>query len=157
MGNELFPSGMDNIIDKHSTPRKLRVNERLVVGKRYYFPDMKQKLKCINIDKIDGFIFYYLANDSFQHVFSHPLGYEAYILIPDKDNLLNKNIVNDENVYKGYQIKWWFYKHNYKRYKNFINQLNTLNDNNMYVVSGILKHKVYVNCNFDLVRKGEYI
>jgi len=151
--DDLFPPDLCKVTEKHTIPRILRKSEELNLYRKYYFPDFNKKFKCNAIESIDGFIFYFLSNDTFQYVLPFPIEYECYTFTLDKYNIMERNIINDEYVYRGYQIKWWFYKHPYYKYSNFRNYLNSISDDNVYSVHGKYENGKYVDCQIVLKYK----
>lgn len=156
MGSILFPQELNEVTDYNVIPRLLRDNEELQLYRKYYFTDLKQKLKCMSIEKYDGYIFYFLSNDNISNVMSYPITYECYTFTLDKYNIMSRDIINDNQSYRGYQIKWWLYKHPQYKYKFFREILPTVVDDYVYKLYGKYEHGKYVNCKIVLKYKGEH-
>lgn len=152
----LFPSELVDVTDKHTIPRILRDNEELNLFRKYYFPEFNQKFKCVGIEPMNGFIFYFLSNDTLQYVLSFPIDYKCYTFTLDKYDIMSRDIVNDDHVYRGYQLKWWFYKHRSYKYNNFREFIESIDDDSVYMVTGKFERGKYVDCKIILkYKRGE--
>ncbi len=105
METELFPSGLAEVVEKKTIPRILRQSEKLSLFRKYYFPEFDQKFKCVGIESFSDFVFYFMSNDTFQYVLSFPIDYECYTFTLDKYDIMSRDIINDNYVYRGYQLK----------------------------------------------------
>jgi hypothetical protein len=152
--DSLFPSGLNDVLERNTIPRILRKDEKISLYKKYYFPEFNQKFRCNKIESYDDYIFYFLSNDMYQYVLPHPVEYDCYVFTADKYNIMRRDIVSESNyVYRGYQLKWWFYKHPYHKYTNFLNIVSELDDDNVYKISSKYENGKYVDCKFMLKYK----
>ena len=151
----IFPDGLSEITDIGFIPRIVRDDERLKVHKRYYFPEFNQKMKCTDVEIINDIEYYYLSNDNFQYVMSYPISHTCFVFTKDKYDIMSRHIINSNQVYRGYQLKWWFYNHNYTRYNNFIKLLSDICDDDIYKIYGRLEYGQYVDAKFILKYKRE--
>ena len=145
-----FPDQLSGVTEKGFIPRIVRDDEHLQLYKKYYFPELDQKVKCIGIEEIQNVEYYYLANDSYQYAMTYPINAKCFIFTKDKYDIMSRHIINSDQVYRGYQLKWWFHKHKYYKYKNFIPLLNKVCDDDIYKVFGKLEHDRYVDCKIVL-------
>jgi hypothetical protein len=147
--DNLYPSGLENVTLENLIPKQLTKNDRLKIYHKYFFQSSQLLFKCTNTITVFGTEYYFLENDDKQLVIPYPVDQLGYGFILDKFNVNGKeDIVNDNCSYKGYQLKWWFYKHRNMMFKNFYEQLFAIDDNKLYTLQAKLEKDVYKDCKF---------
>lgn len=140
----IYPVDFEKEIQENKfIPRKIRNNEILKVFHRYWIPYYEGICKIMDITDYDNKKYYHIkfGNNMFA-VNQHPLNCEGiYELLHNRDNIDQKNIINDLNSYTGAEIKFWFTvnkinfnKEKYKGFWNFFYSDNILIDNKYYFV-----------------------
>ena len=142
----IYPKPLVNIINQHGyIPRKLKDNEKLKVGHRYWLPYYNGIIKISDISNIESTSYYFLTFDNkFNAAIPFPLEVRGgFELLYNFDHIDKKNIINDNNSYTGAEIKFWFIKNNINlfkgKYAGFWSYLdprgnNTLIDNKKYYI-----------------------
>lgn len=150
----LYPSALkENTIDT-LIPKKIGKYDKLRLYHKYYFDSYQVLFKCNNVLTVFGTDYYFLESDDRQIVIPYPIDQLVYEFIIDKFSINEKeDIVNDGCSYKGYQLKWWLYNHQYDRYKNFYDLLYYLYDNKFYTLTAVLEKDVYKDCKISPVFK----
>ena len=144
----IYPDALKALTGEGYIPRLLRNDEHLLLYKKYYFPDMDQKVKCTNIETYFGVEYYFLQNDTFQYVLHYPIDTNCYIFTLDKYDIMKRHIINDKQIYRGYQIRWWFFVHQKPKYRNFLELLPSISDDDIFKVYGELENGKYKECRY---------
>lgn len=84
----------------------------------------------------------------------------VFELIYDKNKILNSNIINSGISYKGYEIKYWFYKNYNKRYSEFLPYIEEngnckLADQTKYFVSASYVNRNYINPKIQIDKRRD--
>lgn len=144
----LYPSNLENFITKYNNvpyiPRKITNKEHLKMYHRYFDVVENHSFKVEKIYFVENTEYYDIKlPDKMFGVISFPLTQNIYELIPDKNNIISKNIINENKSYKGYEIRYWFYINrsnlNIKEYDKFISFIDPsskgcISDNKRYFV-----------------------
>lgn len=149
----------DDLISKikkyNYIPKKINPTDHLKLYHRYWIPELGGVVKVKDIWKLDGIEYYTIKyKNDMMICFSYPIEdycYEAYELIHDYNDIYKENIIGNNKIYTGAEIKYWFAYHNSSRYNKFNRYLNKtskdfINDNRYY--------KVYItNTNKYIIEK----
>jgi hypothetical protein len=148
MDNEIFPKELLDICKDDFIPRLLKADDKIKVHKKYYFPDMGELLTCYDVQEYYGEEYYFLSNNNKSIVLTYPVIDKCYMFISDRYEITIRHIINDRKSYKGYQIKWWFFKNYHIKYKYFVQDVSSLDDDGLYKIFGKFENRVYKDCLF---------
>ena len=142
-------------------PKKLdREHRYLKIYKKYYSEELNVDyyFKVLDNYKINNNIYSEITfSYSLYWCIPNPIEVEnIYELSFDIRNVMKeKDLVNSNKSYFGYEIKYWFfknYKNKYKEFKEYVedDSKKCINNYNKYILSGTLKSGKYINCKIKI-------
>ena len=105
----IFPEELEYIIKKKGfIPRRV-TNARLKPKHKYYIPEYKGIVKVEDIISISNINYYIITYGNGMNgcTSAQMTGYE---LLKDYYHIADKNIINSDQSYYGYEIRFWFVK-----------------------------------------------
>lgn len=133
-------------------PRKINNKERLIYYHRYWIGEYDGIYKLSKIEEYLKIQYYYLESKSTSQLYTYPINEDNfYELMTNDGDLLSKDIIDNKTRYKGYEIKYWFYKNWNKKYKDFekyliYNSPSCIDDNSEYIVQTVIVNYEYRSC-----------
>ena len=113
---------VDNIIKFNYIPRRLNENEHLKLYRRYWIPELGGIIKVKDIWRSGGTEYYMIKCKNELYICtSYPIDsyFESYELLHDYSNIYKQNIINNNELFTGAEIKYWFIMNNDKKYNKF--------------------------------------
>jgi hypothetical protein len=152
--NIIYPKELDAIVRFNTKyiPREIKQKEELIPYHKYWIKDMEGIYKLTKIEEYFKVNYYYLENKSSSQLFTYPLEEGRFFeLVNNTDDLLEKDIIDNETVYEGYKIKYWFYKNWNKQFEDYLKyiaytSMYAIKDNSNYIVQGVYLKNKYRNC-----------
>ena len=151
---QIYPKQLETYIRFHNKyiPRKIQSKEKLIQYHRYWIAEVDGIYKLTKIEEYFHNLYYFFEGKDSGQLYTYPLdGNIFYELQINTEDILSKNIINDDNKYKGSEIKFWFYKKWNKKYIEFeryidINSEKSIQDDRIYKLYGELIEGQYQNC-----------
>lgn len=155
---QIYPKELESCIRFNTKyiPRLIDHREYLVLFKRYWIKEVNGIYKLTKIEEYFRNYYYYLEGKDSSQLYTYPLDDNMfYEMVVNTDDILTQNIINNDTEYKGYEIKYWFYKKWNKKYKDYekflsVDSPNKIDDNKDYKVYGIIIKGRYQNCKMIL-------
>ena len=154
---EIYPKNlMKSIKNTKYIPRRIGKKERLVCFHRFWIGSVDAVYKLSNIEDIGNIHYYFFENKSTTQIYTYPISdNDFYELTINTDDLLSKDIIDNKTKYKGYEIRYWFYKNWDNKYKDFKKYLDLrsrslIDDNSTYIVQAMIINGEYRNCKLIL-------
>ena len=151
---DIYPKDLLAVIsssDKY-IPRQMDYKDIPTLYHKFWIEDLHGLFKLTAIAEYFKVYYYFFEGKETNQLYTNPLNSSKfYEMMLNNYNILDKDIVNDNNVYRGYEIKYWFFKKWCKKYYDFERYLKmntdiTLNDNKKYLVNAVLVNGLYMNC-----------
>lgn len=167
MIRNIYPEKLSNLIGYNNNsyiPRKLKIDERLRLYKRYW---TSYSNDCFKVDKvyfIDGIEYYSVKYSNLLHgEISFPVDSDyIYELHTDRNNIKSiNNIINTKASFLGSEIKYWFHVNNidlssikYSGFWSFLdpNSKSVISDNKYYFLFASYDNDIYSDCKISLDR-----
>ena len=150
----IYPKELASYIQYNNKyiPRMISQNESLIQYHRYWIRELKEVFKLTGLANYFHVDYYFFEGKNTNQLYTHPVpSNEFYELTINTDNIQSQNIINSKKMYKGYQIKYWFFKNWCKAYQDYdkyliLDKSNTIQDNKDYYVEGVWIKDKYMNC-----------
>lgn len=133
-------------------PRSINRNEELNLYHKYWVKDLKEIFKVTKIEEYFKNQYYYLEGRNTNQLYTFPLvENEFYEIMINDNDILHQDIINSNESYKGYLIKYWFFKKSSKKYKEFEKYISytsdhSIDDNKSYKIEATKIKNSYHNC-----------
>lgn len=162
-----YPSKLLQVLNKTKSPfipKKVPEKQNYIkLYHKYYSEDFMSDsyFKVIDSFNIDNEI-YGVLNFNDDIYWTIPIEKidtsNMYELVYDNNNIINTNIINSENSYNGYIIKYWFFKNYHsilREFKPYIedNGYCSISDYNKYFISATYINHKYTNIKLTIDRR----
>lgn len=142
----IYPDKLESFLMRYPEYIPYKINDsssHLLMYRRYWIDDMNEIIKILDVYEINNIEYYFVKiSSSFYGIKPYPVEGLSYELIPDKNNIKRKFIIDDNIYYNGAEIKFWFFTHGIKsgKYKSAMKYLDNtskylLEDSEYYKVS----------------------
>lgn len=133
-------------------PRHIDTMESLSIYHKYWIDELRGFFKLTNIQEYFHVKYYFLESKNTNQLYTYPINdSNFYELMNNNKNIHKEDIINTDNIYNGYEIKYWFYKNWSKKLIDFskyikLDGTNPINDNKKYKVTAVYINNLYRNC-----------